>query len=156
MERIILKLDNIQMLMNQFEDSDIRELQIDDGDFHLYLSKNKSNTQSKTTLISNKETVPVEKTKEVSEEEATTPVKNTDTAVPAPIVGIVYLQPRPGKPTYVEVGQHINKGDTICIIEAMKMMTEVKSQVSGTVTQINVENEDLVEVDQPLIMVKED
>ena len=91
---------------------------------------------------------------EDTEVESTSDAK--DAAVKAPIVGIVYLQAKPGQPAFVKVGDHVEKGQTVCIIEAMKMMTEIKSTLTGTVTAINVENEDLVEVDQPLISVKED
>ena len=66
------------------------------------------------------------------------------------------MQAKPDQPAFVKIGDHVNKGDTICIIEAMKMMTEVKSDLTGTVTGVKVENEDLVEVGQPLITVEED
>lgn len=155
-----MKLTEIQTLMKQFEDSEMRELKIDDNDFHLYLSKNKLNHAEQVAK-------PVVKDPSTSEPETSSKSASTEiqakkaapenaTAVKAPLVGVVYLQAKPGQPPYVKVGDHVNKGDTICIIEAMKMMTEVKSTVSGTVTEIKVENEDLVEVDQPLIMVKED
>lgn len=152
-----MDLQAISSLMDQFEDSDIRELKIDEDDFHLYLSKNKINKmQSKPApVVKNKE--PASKTLAKSEDtevESTSDAK--DAAVKAPIVGIVYLQAKPGQPAFVKVGDHVEKGQTVCIIEAMKMMTEIKSTLTGTVTAINVENEDLVEVDQPLISVKED
>ena len=152
-----MDLQTISSLMDQFEDSDIRELKIDEGDFHLYLSKNKINKmQSKPApVVENKE--PDSKALAKSEDtevESTSDAK--DAAVKAPIVGIVYLQAKPGQPAFVKVGDHVEKGQTVCIIEAMKMMTEIKSTLTGTVTAINVENEDLVEVDQPLISVKED
>mgnify|MGYP000270351679 FL=1 len=147
-----MDLEKIQALMNQFEDSDLRELKIDDGDFHFYLSKNK-NKISQQPIV--KSTNPIEKTEQAK---AFTPKFATQNAkaVKAPIVGIVYLQVKPGQPAFVKIGDHVNKGDTICIIEAMKMMTEVKSDLTGTVTGVKVENEDLVEVGQPLITVEED
>ncbi|WP_209686451.1 acetyl-CoA carboxylase biotin carboxyl carrier protein [Lactobacillus colini] len=149
-----MELENIQALMNQFEDSDLRELKIDDGDFHLYLSKNKNNAPLSQSAQVSQTVKP-----QVQESTVATPqVSQEDsdlTAVKAPIVGVVYLQAKPGQPAFVKVGDHVKKGDTICIIEAMKMMTEVKSTATGIVSEIKVENEDLVEVDQPLIMVKE-
>ncbi|MGM9895428.1 MAG: acetyl-CoA carboxylase biotin carboxyl carrier protein [Lactobacillus amylovorus] len=147
-----MDLEKIQALMNQFEDSDLRELKIDDGDFHFYLSKNK-NKISQQPIV--KSTNPIEKTEQAK---AFTPKFATQNAkvVKAPIVGIVYLQAKPGQPAFVKIGDHVNKGDTICIIEAMKMMTEVKSDLTGTVTGVKVENEDLVEVGQPLITVEGD
>ncbi|MGE9848673.1 acetyl-CoA carboxylase biotin carboxyl carrier protein [Lactobacillus amylovorus] len=147
-----MDLEKIQALMNQFEDSDLCELKIDDGDFHFYLSKNK-NKISQQPIV--KSTNPIEKTEQAK---AFTPKFATQNAksVKAPIVGIVYLQAKPDQPAFVKIGDHVNKGDTICIIEAMKMMTEVKSDLTGTVTGVKVENEDLVEVGQPLITVEED
>ena len=148
-----MDLQAISSLMDQFEDSDIRELKIDEGDFHLYLSKNKINKmQSKPApVVENKE--PASKTLAKSED---TEVESTSDAKDAAVKAIVYLQAKPGQPAFVKVGDHVEKGQTVCIIEAMKMMTEIKSTLTGTVTAINVENEDLVEVDQPLISVKED
>lgn len=148
-----MDLDKIQALMSQFEDSDLRELKIDDGDFHFYLSKNRNNSAQQSVVKSApKKIESVEKTQPVTQKDTSENAK----AVKAPIVGIVYLQAKPGQPAFVKVGDHVNKGDTVCVIEAMKMMTEVKSNLTGTVTGIKVENEDLVEVGQPLITVKED
>lgn len=153
-----MNLKDVQALMNQFEDSNMRELKIDDGDFHLYLSKNKLNNISQSAQKIVKNTSEEKEVKNTNQNKVQKPENNSEdgTAVKSPLVGVVYLQAKPGQPSYVKVGGHVNKGDTICIIEAMKMMTEVKSTVSGTVTNIKVENEDLVEVDQPLIVVKED
>lgn len=149
-----MNLEAIQKLMDQFEDSETRELKIDDDDFHLYLSKNKKNNtmQAPVAITTKKTEVKAPESKPTAPKQA----KETATAVKAPLVGVVYLQAKPGQPAFVKVGDHIKKGDTICIIEAMKMMTEVKSTVTGTVKTVKVENEDLVEVDQPLIMVEED
>lgn len=147
-----MELTDIQEIMKQFENSDIRELNIDDGDFHLYLSKNRLNQNLQSA---EKEVTDTTEEKPVQVEETKQTVENT-TPVKAPLVGVVYLQAKPGQAPFVKVGDYVEKGDTICIIEAMKMMTEVKSDISGTVTKIEVDNEDLVEVDQPLISVKED
>lgn len=148
-----MDLEKIQALMNQFEDSDLRELKIDDGDFHFYLSKNKNKVIQTVQPTVQKTAKKVEETAQpVVQENIDTKVK----PVKAPIVGVVYLQAKPGQPAFINVGDHVKKGDTICVIEAMKMMTEVKSTLTGTVSEIKVENEDLVEVGQPLITVKED
>ena len=75
---------------------------------------------------------------------------------PPPQLQHLYLQAKPGDAPFVTVGSHVKKGQVVCIVEAMKMMTEIKSTVSGTVSQVLVENEDLVECDQTLFTVKED
>ena len=74
----------------------------------------------------------------------------------APLVGTVYLQPEPGAPAFVKVGDRVEEGDVVCVIEAMKMMTEIKSDHAGIVSAINVKDGELVEVEQPLITLKED
>ncbi|MDU5203642.1 MAG: biotin/lipoyl-containing protein, partial [Lacticaseibacillus rhamnosus] len=84
------------------------------------------------------------------------PQADEGTAVKAPLVGIVYLAPKPGADPYFQVGDHVKKGDVVCIIESMKMMNEIKSTVSGTVKAVKVDNESLVEYDQPLLIVQED
>lgn len=160
-----MDFSEIQKLINQFENSEICELKIDQDDFHLYLNKNRVSKTEATVVQTNLGQEPISST-EKSEENISPAVTETDdhetkddsnaTAVKSPLVGVVYLQSKPGVPPFVKVGDRVKKGDTICIIEAMKMMTEVKSDVSGTVGSVEVENEDLVEVDQPLILVKED
>lgn len=74
----------------------------------------------------------------------------------APLVGTVYLQPKPGAPAFVKVGDLVEEGDVVCVIEAMKMMTEIKYDHAGIVKRINVKDGELVEVEQPLITLKED
>ena len=73
--------------------------------------------------------------------------------IKAPLVGLVYLQASPKNPQYKKPGDHVNKGDVVCVIEAMKMMTEIKSDFTGTIAKILVTNEQVVEYDQPLITV---
>lgn len=72
----------------------------------------------------------------------------------SPIVGVFYAAPSPDSNPYVSVGQKISKGDTICIVEAMKCMNEIQSELDGEVTEILVKDGDLVEYGQPLFRVK--
>lgn len=74
----------------------------------------------------------------------------------SPMVGVAYLQPAPDKDPYVQVGDRVEAGDVVIMIEAMKIMTEIKAECSGIVVDILVANEELVEYDQPLIRIKED
>jgi acetyl-CoA carboxylase biotin carboxyl carrier protein len=74
-------------------------------------------------------------------------------SVKSPMVGTYYASPSPTSPAFVEVGQKVNAGDTICIVEAMKMMNQIEADKSGTVTAILVENGEPVEFDQPLITI---
>ncbi len=73
----------------------------------------------------------------------------------APLVGVFYAAPSPDAEPYVKVGDKISKGDVICVLEAMKMFNEIKSEVSGTVTQICVDNGNIVEYGQTIMKVSE-
>ena len=74
--------------------------------------------------------------------------------VKAPIVGTFYASPSPEKPAFVKVGDHVNKGDVIFIVESMKLMNEIQSEFEGTVEQILVDNASAVEYDQPIMIIK--
>ncbi|WP_263082184.1 acetyl-CoA carboxylase biotin carboxyl carrier protein [Endozoicomonas sp. Mp262] len=73
--------------------------------------------------------------------------------IKSPMVGTYYAAPSPSSPDFVEVGQHIKEGDVLCIVEAMKMMNQIKADKSGTIEAILVENGQPVEYDQPLFTI---
>ena len=73
--------------------------------------------------------------------------------IKSPIIGTFYRKPSPDKPLFVEVGSSINEGDTVCIIEAMKLFNEIESEVSGKIVKILVDDATPVEFDQPLFLV---
>src|SRR6185503_3810384 len=75
-------------------------------------------------------------------------------ALKSPMVGTFYRAPSPGAPPFVEIGQSVSKGQTLCIIEAMKLLNEIESDVAGTVKAILVENGQPVEYGQPLFLIK--
>ena len=74
-------------------------------------------------------------------------------SIDSPMVGIVYLTPKPSSPPFVKAGQKIKKGDTICLIEAMKTFNEIKSDKDCTVTSILIKNGEAVEFGQPLFEI---
>jgi len=74
--------------------------------------------------------------------------------VRSPMVGTFYESPAPGSKAFVTVGQRVNVGDTLCIVEAMKMMNHIEADVAGVVKQILVDNEAPVEFDQPLFIIE--
>ena len=79
--------------------------------------------------------------------------KNEDDYIISPMVGIIYLTPKPSSPSFVKSGQKIKKGDTICLIEAMKTFNEIKSDKDGVVKSILVKNGEAVEFGQPLFEI---
>ncbi|WP_430909166.1 acetyl-CoA carboxylase biotin carboxyl carrier protein [Maribacter sp. 2-571] len=73
--------------------------------------------------------------------------------IKSPIIGTFYRKPSPDKPTFVEVGKQIEKGDVLCVIEAMKLFNDIESEVSGKIVKILVDDSSPVEFDQPLFLV---
>ncbi|WP_304403433.1 acetyl-CoA carboxylase biotin carboxyl carrier protein [Lactobacillus hominis] len=139
-----MDLDEIDKIMDKFEKLDICEFELEKNNFRLYLNKDKKK----------KAKIKVEKTKETDNNTVTNRLK--EIKVTSPIVGIIYLQSKPGEKPYVKVGDRIKKGEVIAMIEAMKMMTEIESTATGIVTAINVKNEELVECGQSLITIREE
>lgn len=74
--------------------------------------------------------------------------------IKSPFVGTFYASPAPGKPVYVKVGDKVKAGQTLCVLEAMKIMNEIDADKSGEIVEICVENESLVEFGQPLFKIK--
>ena len=106
-----------------------------------------------SSLDSKKEEINEVKTDELKEEV----VSNVNIhEVKAPLVGTYYSSSKPSAPPFVNVGDKVKKGDTICIIEAMKIFNEIESDISGIVTEICVENGNPVEFDQSIIKVSMD
>lgn len=86
-----------------------------------------------------------------------TPAADNDSkyiTIKSPIIGTLYRKPSPDKPVFVEVGQTINEGDVLCIIEAMKLFNEIESEVSGKIVKVLVDDASPVEYDQPLFQVE--
>lgn len=87
-----------------------------------------------------------------------TPAATADTAgtkkLVSPMVGTFYAQASPEKPAFVKVGDKVKKGQTICIIEAMKLMNEIESEYDGEIVEVLVKNEEMVEFGQPLFLIK--
>lgn len=165
-----MKFDEVKELIAIFEKSDMGEMEIklDGASVHLgrsaSFSVGGSETEQVKTVITGAKTenVPVAESKDSYSEEirekhdSDNDEKNAaDTkTVTAPIVGTYYQSQAPDKPPFVKVGDTIAKGDVVCIIEAMKFMNEVVSEVSGKITEVLVEDGEFVEFGQPLFKVE--
>ena len=132
--------EKIKSIMQMFEESQISKMDLTDGDLHITLEKDVEVKQGMAPVAG--QSVQEEKT----EEKTGTPIKS-------PIVGTYYQSSGAGKEPYVKVGDTIQEGDTICIIEAMKVMNEIKATVSGKVLSIEVQDGETVEYDQTLMMI---
>ena len=93
-----------------------------------------------------------------SKTQPATTTKNEDVndkfiTIKSPIIGTFYRRPSPNKPLFVEVGDHIVQGQTLCVIEAMKLFNEIESEYSGKIVKVLVDDSSPVEYDQPLFLV---
>ncbi|MGM0320484.1 acetyl-CoA carboxylase, biotin carboxyl carrier protein [Enterococcus sp. AZ067] len=159
-----METHEVKELLSQFDQSTLTELQLKKETFELYFNKNTtSGLQSASTApasapAANAAPTPVAPTPAVSATpdtvETAKPVLEGKEVV-SPLVGVVYLKPSPDKDNFKQIGDHVKKGDILCIVEAMKVMNEIVSDVDGELVEVLVESEQIVEYNQPLFRVKE-
>lgn len=157
-----MNISEIKDLMSQFDQSSLREFSYSHAGETLQFSKNQvlnsvsappvEMVASPVVTIPSSVSIPEEVAK-VSIEETSVSVAEGD-VVESPLVGVAYLSPSPEKPAFVAVGDTVKKGQTLMIIEAMKVMNEVPADRDGIVTEILVENQDVVEFGQGLVRIK--
>ena len=138
-----MDIRKIKKLIEMLQESDLMEIEVKEGEESVRIARG-----GQVVAQSSQSFVPVSET-------ISLPVAAEDSgsSITSPIVGTFYRKPAPDKPAFVEVGDHVNVGDVVCIVEAMKMMNEIKSELSGTVTAIKVDDGEPVEFDQQLIIV---
>lgn len=148
----------IKTLMELFEGSNIVEMEITEGEDKVRLVK--GNGQAAAAPVQQAITIPPVintptpapvPTAPAPAPESSTP---TGTEVTSPMVGTFYRAPSPGADPFVEVGQDVKKGDTLCIIEAMKLLNEIEAETSGKIKAILVENGQPVEFGQALFIIE--
>ena len=114
----------------------------------------KKNNQIVKEIIKEQPTEILEKKQQTVETQPTTETDENYKIVKSPMVGTFYLKPSPTEKPYVEVGQSVKKGETLCIIEAMKLMNEIESEYAGEIVEILVKDDEMVEYGQPLFVIK--
>ena len=147
-----MDLRKVKKLIELLEESGLSEIEITEGDDKVRITKGGKQVPQ-TNIVET-----------IQESETLTPNENIDEhaksknnaefhEVKAPMIGTYYQSPEPDAEAFVKVGDPISDGDTLCIIEAMKMMNKIESDVSGTIERIMVQNGDPVEFDQVLFLV---
>lgn len=153
----------LRELMSLLEASGLSEMEIETKDFRIYLSKPKA--QASAQVIASPVAVPattptapaaarVEPAEKPGVEPAEEEVPPGLHPVRSPIVGTFYRAPTPGAEPFTDVGKKVHKGQVLCIVEAMKVMNEIESDVDGEVVKILVENAKPVEYGQVLFLIK--
>ena len=157
-----MNLNDIKDLMAQFDQSSLREFSYKNGTDELQFSKNEARLVSEVApapvLATPSPVAPTSAPVETVVEETSSPAEASVAAegdvVESPLVGVAYLAAGPDKPTFVTVGDSVKKGQTLVIIEAMKVMNEIPAPKDGVVTEILVSNEEMVEFGKGLVRIK--
>ena len=162
-----MNLNEIKDLMAQFDQSSLREFSYKNGTDELQFSKNEARMVSEapaqvapapTAVVASPvvsaPSTPVESSVEEAPAPAETTVAPEGDVVESPLVGVAYLAAGPDKPAFVTVGDSVKKGQTLVIIEAMKVMNEIPAPKDGVVTEILVSNEEMVEFGKGLVRIK--
>jgi biotin carboxyl carrier protein len=138
--------DFIKELINLIKNSDIKLFELEHQDFRLRIETHQKELVQK-----------VETPREVKHIEVVPPSEDLEESklhvIRSPLVGTFYRAPSPGAPPFVEVGDIVSPGQVLCIIEALKVMNEIESDVRGKVVKILVENGETVEYNQPLFLI---
>ena len=160
-----MNLNEIKDLMAQFDQSSLKEFSYKNGTDELVFSKNEAKLVAETSPAPQPVVPAVAPTaapqaptttpaaEAFSESSVTESVAEGD-LVESPLVGVAYLAAGPDKPNFISVGDTVKKGQTLVIIEAMKVMNEIPAPKDGVVTEILVENEEMVEFGKGLVRIK--
>lgn len=159
-----MDLQYLKRLLRIFDESNSQELTIEEEGISLHMSKN-----STTPVMSAAPQMMMAPMAAPASAPAAAPAPAPASTAPtsaapasdghtvqSPIVGTFYRAPAPDAEPFVQVGSHVNAGDTLCIVEAMKLMNEIESDVSGTIVKILAENGQPVEYNQPIFIVNPD
>ncbi len=145
-----METGDIKNLAEIMKKNDITKLDFEDGKIKLRLERTE-NAVSSNMAGHEKETLPYIESKE-TESRAEETKKYIE--VKSPMIGVFYSSKAPEEPPYVDIGTVISKGDILCLIEAMKIMNEIPSEVSGTISEVCVKNGQIVEYGQVLFKIR--
>ena len=149
-----MDLRKLKTLIELVENSGIAELELTEGEEHVRISRSSSvAAPMQQYYAAAPQAAPAPAAIPVAAATPAAPAMPEGHVVKSPMVGSFYRSPSPGAKSFVDVGQNLNEGDTLCIIEAMKLLNEIESDKAGVVKAILVENGQAVEFGQPLFII---
>ena len=148
-----MDIRKVKKLMELLEQSGMSEIEIKEGEESVKISRY-GNAPLMTPTIPQQPAAMVTPSQVESTTAANKGTEVNNDLISSPMVGTYYSAPSPSAKPFVTVGQHVNKGDTICIIEAMKIMNQIEADHSGTVVEILVKDGEAVEFGQALIVIQ--
>lgn len=149
-----MNIKEIKEMVNLMNENGLMELEIEKDGTRIKLKKTPSGIESFSSpvVIERDRSVEVAAAKQAKE-----PVKDQNSRaveIKSPMVGTFYRAPSPESAPYVEVGQNVEPGQVVCIIEAMKLMNEIKAEVKGKILEILVDNAEPIEFGQPIFLIE--
>jgi acetyl-CoA carboxylase biotin carboxyl carrier protein len=144
-----MDIRKVKKLIELLEESGLSEIEITEGEDTVRITRKTPKDPKPTEIFTSTDTM----TKEP--DSAIEPAKNNFHKILAPMIGTFFLTPEPGVEAFVKAGDEVSQGDTLCIIEAMKMMNQIESDVDGVVERILVQSGDPVEYDQALFLISQ-
>lgn len=147
-----MDIRKVKKLIELLEDSNIDEIEIKEGEESVRISRNLARATAAIPVQPAAAPAPAPAAAPAPAPEATPPAPSGH-VITSPMVGTFYRAPSPSSPPFVEVGQHVKKGDVVCIVEAMKMMNQIEADKSGVIEAILVDDAEPVEFDQPLFTI---
>jgi len=148
-----MDIRKVKKLIELLDESGIAEIEINEGEESVRISRYSSNAPAPVQQFAAPAPAPVAAAPAAAETPAETPAISGHT-VNAPMVGTFYTSASPGAPLFCKVGDSVSEGETVCIIEAMKILNQIEADKSGVVKAILVENAQPVEFGQPLIVIE--
>ena len=153
-----MDIRKVKKLIELLEESGVAEIEIKEGEESVRISRQSLASQAMMAApaaFAPPPPIPAIAPAAIAEAPAAEPAAETieGHAIKSPMVGTFYRAPSPGASSFVEVGQTVSAGDTLCIIEAMKLLNQIEADKAGTVKAILVENGQPVEYDQPLFII---
>ena len=147
-----MDIRKVKKLIELLEESGIDELEIHEGEESVRISRN-SSRPAPVQAVAAAAPVQAAVQEPIAENTPAPESALTGHQVHSPMVGTFYRSPSPSSSAFVEVGSHVKEGDVLCIVEAMKMMNQIKADKSGKIEAILIENGSPVEFDQPLFTI---
>lgn len=149
-----MEVKDIRELIDSLKNTDYNYIDIKHEGSHIILSKEAIESSFNKNKVSHSVETAIITKSDVSSENLNIENQDDYFIVKSPIVGVFYSAPSPLEESYVKKGDKVKKGDTLCIIEAMKLMNEIDCEVDGEIADILISNEAVVEYGQPLFKIK--
>ena len=154
-----MQIKEIKEIIAAIDKSSISKFDVEIDGFKMSIEK-EMKTNNNAKILPENEQVKTDERIYIKEDFGSEELDNNKTddlyEIKAPLIGTYYSSPNTNLPEYVKIGTKVKKGDTLCILEAMKLMNEIQSDVDGEIVEIIAKNEDLVEYNQTLFKVKVD